>query len=367
MRIAGKLIAGVAALTAGAAASLVGQTPRSGGDGTIYMGSYARSILVIDEASLEVRSEIPLESGIPIGMGLNASRDRFYVMDATREQIEVVDIGALASVDRFTLSEGDKKVRIWGSAVDPNDEYIVFLVKTYEKLIDRYEIGPPTLLRYDLQTHAVTDTIPWPEDEERDFMRMIFAPDGESVYFFSNELIVLETDGFTEVDRWDLNQSVDEGLDQFSFGFPNTIYEEPGHYTGLFRTTDPVQNRRLMGIARVNLDARDVEFYTIGPSEGVSFALAPDRRLAFGLRQQIGDYELWTFDLDARRVAGRTTFPGRPRMNLNVSTNGELLYIANAGNTIDVYEASSFQHLRTVQYDADMTSMVLLPRTARGN
>jgi len=198
-------------------------------------------------------------------------------------------------------------------------------------------------------------------------MRMIFAPDGESVYFFADELIVLETDGFTEVDRWDLNQAVDQGMGEFSFGFPSTIYDEPGHYTGLFRTTDPVQHRRLMGIARVNLDARDVEFYTLGPSEGVSFTLAPDGRRAFGLRQQIGNYELWTFDLESRRVAGKVNFTGRPRMNLNVSTNGELLYIANAGNTIDVYEASSFQHLRTVRYDADMTSMVILPRSSAGN
>jgi DNA-binding beta-propeller fold protein YncE len=343
------------------------QSQPSGGDGTIYIGSYARSLIVIDESTLEPRAEVPLRSGIPLGMAMNSAQTRFYVTDATFEQIEVVDIQSLESIDLFTLSRGDKKVRIWDFAVAPDDRYMVLLVKTYDKQIDRYDVGPPTLLRYDLQTHAVTDTIPWPEDQERDFMRMIFAPDGGSVYFFSDDLLVLETENFTEVDRWELDHALDAGMGRFSFGFPGTVYEEPGHYTGLFRTTDPIQNRRLMGVARVNLDERDVDFYTLGPSEGVGFALAPDRTRAYGLRQAVGDYQLWTFDLEGRRVASKVNFDGRPRMNLNVSTNGQLLYIANAGNTIDVYDAASFQRLRTVEYEADMSTMVLLPRSIAGN
>jgi hypothetical protein len=96
----------------------------------------------------------------------------------------------------------------------------------------------------------------------------------------------------------------------------------------------------------------------------VSFALAPDRRRAYGLRQQIGDYEVWTFDLENRRVVSRRSFPGRPRMSLQPSSNGRFLYIYNAGNTIDVYDAESFDFVRTVELDADMTAFVVLPAAA---
>jgi hypothetical protein len=121
--------------------------------------------------------------------------------------------------------------------------------------------------------------------------------------------------------------------------------------------TDPVQNRQMMGIARVNLVAKSIDFFTIGPQQNVgSFALAPDRKLAYGLSQQIGRYEFWTFDLEGRRLMNKSEFKGRPRMNLRASSNGKLLYIYNAGNTIDLYEAASYRYLRTITLDGDTTT-----------
>ena len=49
-------------------------------------------------------------------------------------------------------------------------------------------------------------------------------------------------------------------------------------------------------------------------------------------------------------------------MALDVSTNGEVLYISSAGNTIDFYEAASFDYLDTLALDGDMTSgLIVLP------
>jgi hypothetical protein len=118
-------------------------------------------------------------------------------------------------------------------------------------------------------------------------------------------------------------------MGRFGFGFPESIYEEPGFYTGLFRMTDPVQNRRIMGVARVNLGAKSVDFFALGPDEPVGFTLAPDRKKAYGLKQRVGQYEFWTFDLEGRRVAAHPS--GRPRMQLLTSTNGKLLYITGVG------------------------------------
>jgi hypothetical protein len=119
-----------------------------------------------------------------------------------------------------------------------------------------------------------------------------------------------------------------------------------------------------MGIGRVNLVGKTVEFHPIGPSEGVGFAMAPDRKRAYGLLQQIGRYEFWTFDLENKRLLTRSEFAGRPRMSLRVSSNGRLLYVFTAGATIDVYEAATYRYLRTIEMNADQTTnLYILPRS----
>ena len=68
-------------------------------------------------------------------------------------------------------------------------------------------------------------------------------------------------------------------------------------------------------ITRVALADKDVDFYTLGPSEPVGrFALAPGGRKAYALLSEIGRYEFWEFDLDARSVARTQPFAGRPRI-----------------------------------------------------
>jgi hypothetical protein len=299
--------------------------------------------------------------GIPANMLLTHDRKKLYVMEPAAQSVEVFDLATGRAVDQFTLSDQTRKVRIWGLNVDPLERFAVLLVKTTTKKIDRFEIGPPALLRYDLKQHMVTDTIPWPQGEEREGARILFSPDGKYLYFLTDEVLIYDAQTMKQVDRWQLATALEEGMGRFNFGLPDDIYEEPGFYTGLFRVTDPVQNRQLMGVARVNLTAKSVDFYTLGPNQPISFRLGPDRRKAYGLRQQTGNYEFWTFDLENRRVGTRMPFAGRPRMSLTVSTDGRSLYIHTAGPTIDIYDASTFRLVRTVDLGADMTRLLLLP------
>src|SRR5207302_8134587 len=89
-------------------------------------------------------------------------------------------------------------------------------------------------------------------------------------------------------------------------------------------------------------------------------SLAPDRKRAYGLLQEIVHYEFWTFDLEHHKLATKMEFDGRPRMALRTSSNGKVLYIYQAGNTIDLYEASTYKYLRTITLDADMTTELLV-------
>ncbi len=125
---------------------------------------------------------------------------------------------------------------------------------------------------------------------------------------------------------------------------------------------DPVQNRRIMGLGRVDLVGKKIDFHPIGPARGMAFGFNRDTKRGFGLMfADINENEFWTFDLDTYRVTNRTPFRGRPRMGMRVSSNGNYLYIHTAGNTIDLYDTTSFKLARTITLDGDMTSFTLLP------
>ena len=333
------------------------------GTGTIYVGAYPNRIFVVDEATEVVVDEIRMTlDGPPGDLMLSQDGARFYMRDLTFEQIEVIDVATRRSIDTFTLSEGTTKVRIRSFRVAPDHSYIILLTDAATKLVDRFEIAPRALVQVDLETHEVMREIPWPDDEERVRVSMMFSPGGNLLYLFGEEIIVLETEAFEEVDRWQLSQLDESGLGRFDFGFQNDPNEEPGFFSGVFRVQDPVQNRSLMGIARINLAERDIDFYSLGPAERVSsFALAPGRQKAYGLLSRIGHYEFWTFDLAGRQLENRRVFDGRPRMRLRPSTNGQILYVYLAGNTIDLYEAATYRYLRTITLDGDMTTMFVVP------
>jgi hypothetical protein len=336
---------------------------QGGGNGTFYVGTYAKNILVIDEATMKVRDSIKV-SAIPYAMTLSFNRQHFYVFDPFSERVEIIDIAGKKSLGTFTLNSATTQVRMTGFNVDPLERFAVMVIKSYTKKLDRYEVGKPTLVRYDLVKRVVTDTIPWPKGEEREAAQIIFSPKGDVMYFFTtDDVLVYDTQTLKQVDRWDLSRTLfEEGIGRLNFGFGNDIYEDPGHYTGLFRISDPVNHRPLMGVARMDLVNRNVEyFYVLGPSQPVGFSLAPGRTRAYGLRSETGNYQFWSYDLEGRRVDRRVEFRGRPRMGLTVSTNGSQLYIGVAGSTIDRYDSRTFELLGTTTLNADMTRMILIP------
>jgi len=297
---------------------------------------------------------------------MSRDRKRFYLLNSLAQEVEVIDVASRKSIDHFTLSDGRKRVFIRSLTPDPLHRFVIMLTKTSEKKIDRFEISPPSLVVYDLKTHAVSRTIPWPNNEEREFVGLMMSPDGKLLYFFADDVLIYDTTDFKQVDKWELSRPLEEGLGRMDFGSRDTTYEDPGFYSGIFLMQDPVQNRRIMGVARVNLGGKSVDFWPLGPARPVSFSLAPDRKRAYGLLQEIGHYEFWTFDLEGHKLGAKTEFSGRPRMALRTSSNGKVLYIYQAGNTIDLYEAGTYKYLRTITLDADMTTeLFVVPEQPR--
>ena len=293
----------------------------SGGNGTFYISTYTDQIQVIDERTWTVVGRIQTQNGIPGNFVVSADREHLYVSDATLTHIETIDLAERRSIDTFTLNEGDKRFRIRSFAVDPQDTYALIVGTTSIKHLDRFEIGPNIIIRYDLRRHEVMDTLPWPGGHERERPSFMFSPDGSLIYFSAEDMIVLESENFTEVDRWEISQELEPGLGQVSPSFNTSYFEEPGFFTGLVRITDPINNRRMIGIARVDLAEKDMELYTLGPDLPVSgFTLAPGGAKAWALYSEVGRYEFWAIDLEERRVTHREIVEGRPRMGLAVSS-----------------------------------------------
>ena len=335
-----------------------------GGNSLLYIGTYGGNIQIFDEATEKMVDEIKLQTGIPRSLILSSDKKRFYVLDSTLEKIEIVDIASRKTLDTFTLSSGPTKTRIRSMQVDPLQRFMILLTRSATRKSDRWDISDVALQLYDLQQKKITRDIPWPGGEARENVNIRFSPDGKLLYFFGDDILIIETENFTEVDTWQLSRPIEQGLGRVSFGAVDDVNDDPGFFTGLFTIQDPVQNRRIMGIGRVNLVGKSVEFHPIGPSEGVGFAMAPDRKRAYGLLQQIGRYEFWTFDLEQKKLLTRTEFPGRPRMALRVSSNGRLLYVFQAGATIDVFDAATYRYLRTIEMNADQTTnLFVLPKS----
>ena len=338
-----------------------GARPAPAGNGTLYVSTYKGVISVLDEATEKLTSEIPVSIGIPISMRLSNDRSRLYVRDATYEKVEYFDRATGKSLGSFTLTEGSTKTRIWNMTPDPQDKYLILVIKKYTLQADRWEIGPPTLVQYDLAAKKIARTIPWPKGEEREGAGVIFSPDGKLMYLFAEDLLIYDTSTFTEVDRWEVSRPIEPGAGSVGLGGLDPTSDEPGFYTGLVTMNDPVQNRRIMGIGRIDLLGKKIQFNPVGPARGLGFALAPNRQRGYGLLQSIEEYELWTFDMQNYRVIARTPFRGRPRMSIRVSSNSNYIYIHQAGNTIDLYDAASFKLARTITLDGDMTGFIIVP------
>src|SRR5256885_15462134 len=184
------------ALCVVAAALALGAAPPAkltGGNGTLYIGGWPNKIFAIDEASEKVTGTIDVTTGSPRGMFLSKDRKRFYLMNSLLEQVEIIDVGTRKSIDHFTLSDGCKKVFIRNMIPDPLDRFVILLTKSAEKKIDRFEIGSPTLVVYDLKDHKIARTIPWPNNEEREFVNIMMSPDGKLLYFFADDVLIYDT------------------------------------------------------------------------------------------------------------------------------------------------------------------------------
>src|SRR5205807_2067960 len=101
-----------------------------------------------------------------------------------------------------------KRTYIRGMVPDPLDRFLIMVLKVVEKKIDRYEVGAPKMVVYDLKEHKIARTIPWPNNEERENVNVMFSPDGKLLYFFADDVLIYDTTDFKQIDTWELSRRI---------------------------------------------------------------------------------------------------------------------------------------------------------------
>ena len=129
-----------------------------------------------------------------------------------------------------------------------------------------------------------------------------------------------------------------------------------------------MQNRRIMGIGRVNLVAKTIDLTPIGPAEGVGFALAPDRKRGYGLLQQIGRYEFWAFDVAQKKLLSRTPSKAARAWRCACRRTASCSTSSRPARRSTSTTPRRTKYLRTIEMDADQTTnLFILPKAAATN
>ncbi|HTS76967.1 MAG TPA: hypothetical protein VMG40_12225 [Bryobacteraceae bacterium] len=343
--------------------------------GTIFLGGYPNSILVIDESQGKVVDKIHLETGLPVSMHLSEDRKKIYVVTNDHSGIEVIDVATRKVTNHFVLNTLTQSYRFSGGTADPQDKIFYTVTTEIDKKLEHYEIGKPKYTVIDLAQHRIVKTVDVAPEDENDasggFGRNAFeiSPDGKYLYQFRRQVVILSADDFKVVDRIDLSKPDLPGMENIGFGADLDSIVEPGKHISLFNASDPIVHNRVFGIAQFDLNTRQVSFDPIGPSPSgmAGLQVTPDKKLAYTVVAN-GAHgnkrcEFWSFELATDRLTDRAEVPCRTRFSFGISGDGKKLYIFGAGFEIEVYDAATLKYERTwdLNNDVTMAGMVVLP------
>ena len=343
--------------------------------GMLYLGTWNRLILVIDEAQMKVVEQIPLQTGTPRDLTLSYDKKKIYVT-TWNNSIELIDIATRKVINHFTLNIGNLPARTTfaGVAPDPTDQFLYTTVQVVNKQIDRFTVEKPKFAVIDLAQKKITKTFDFPKEHDSPFGFMAnfrVSPDGKLLYVFKEDVLIFDLQEFKQVDKIELSKPPHPGAFTVRLGGGDDPNEEPGIVTSVFNATDPLVRRAMFGIARLDLASRNLDFAPIGPATTgmTGLRLTPDRKFGYTVAYLGGNRaeptrrtEFWVFDVAARKLIKKQEFESRSRFFFALSSDGKQIYIYGAGPTIEVYDADTFKQQRVLTFDGDITTQMLVVR-----
>ncbi len=339
--------------------------------GLLFVGAWQKKVIVIDEATRKVATEIELKLDVPRSMVLSEDRKKLIIHSAMDCGFEIVDIATRKLERSFKLDADGKKYRLSGFAATPDDKKMYTMLYSVEKKIDRFEVNKPQWATIDMVEGKFEKFVDLPKDQPLRGGRgggLRVSPDGKFLYLFRDNVNIYSTDDFKEIDKIELSKPMFPGMERVMIGPGDDPHEERGTVFGFFNSTDAIVHKTTFGFAKFDLNQRTFEFTPVGPSTTgtMGLRLTPDRKtgytVAFNGMGANRRCEFWSFDIASKQIVRKQEFDGRIRFEFNMSSDGKLLYIYGAGNTLESYDAATLKLVRDLDVNADMTSnMVVLP------
>jgi hypothetical protein len=341
--------------------------------GTIFMGAYPSSLLVFDEGKGAIAGRIPLTTGLPTSIRLSMDKKTIYATTNDHSGIEVIDVATRKVTNHFVLNTATKRYRLNGGTPDPSGKLFYAISMEIDKLADHYDIGKPKYTVIDLQQQKIVKTYDLAKEDETANAGgggrgggLEISKDGKYLYQFRDKVVILNTADFKVLDRIDLAKPDLPGLENVGFGGALDSISEPGQHVSLFNATDPYVHNRVFGVARFDLENRQVNFTPIGPSPAAMTGLqvAPDKKDAYTVVSNgtLGNKrcEFWHFDLATNVIKDRSEFQCKSRFSFGMSHDGKKLYIYGASFEIEVYDAATLKYERTWDLNNDITGAGLI-------
>jgi DNA-binding beta-propeller fold protein YncE len=360
-----------------------GQTPSSP---LMYVGTLDKKLLILDENKEAVVGEIQL-GGIPRTLALSADKKKLHIV-TTLMLLETVDLEAKKVISSFSLSDPRSRVRIQanapnildagngarfsGIAVDPEGRYLYTTMRNVVKELDQYRIDPPQFVAIDLQEKKIAKAWPFPKDINQGFgfnATYKVSADGKRLYVFQEDILVFDLETFKLIDKIELAQPPFPGASPYRLAASDDPFEAPDSVTSVFTSVDAIVHKGTMGLAKIDLTTRKVDYFPIGPLLPMQqFQLSPDRKFGYSVMPKIStggnrESEWWVWDLQNHKVINKKNLDARPTgLRFAVSSDGKKLYFyGNA--TIEVFDAATLESKKVVYLNKDTTTtLITLPQ-----
>ncbi len=156
-----------------------------------------------------------------------------------------------------------------------------------------------------------------------------------SLFVIGSEIYELSTATHELVDQISWSNAQASGFGGVESVVLNEV--ETGIFYGAYTTADPVLEKGMSGILRLDLKAKSFESFELGPALAISvFALSPDGKRGFG---GLGD--MVVIDMETKRIIERKEAFERGRQNntIIVSADGVEIYVTGVGDAMKVYDA----------------------------
>lgn len=352
----------------------------------MYIGTLDKKLLVIDEEKGTVVDAIQL-GGIPRTTALSADKQKVHLF-TTQMMLETVDLASRKVISSFSLADARSRPRAAASApdrinpgsssrysgiaVDPTGRYIYTTMRNAIKDIDQYRIEPPQFVAIDLQEKKIAKAWPFPKEMDGGFgfnATYKVSSDGKLLYVFQEDILIFDLPSFKQVDRIELSQPPYPGQTPYRLTASDDPFDEPDSVTSVFTSVDAVVHKGTLGLARIDLKSRKVDYKPIGPLLPMSgFQLSPDRKRGYSVMPKIAAggnraTEWWVWDIDKHTVIKKKEFETRPTFRFSVGGDGKQLYLYGAGSTVEIWDAATLESKKVLYLNKDTTTnLVTLAR-----